>query len=164
MNIIIAAWDDNRLIGVGDKLPWSNKEDMKMFKKLTLNHAVVMGRKTWESLPPSFRPLPQRENIVVSRTLDCKSMPDGAVSHPDLASALEIASLAVEDKSDVFIIGGAQIYKDALDLDLVDKMIITHMYGSHEGDVYFPEFDESKWNVTGFDTDFGFEINEYTKK
>lgn len=161
-NILLVAWDDNRLIGKGNQLPWHIREDMAMFKKRTLGHAIVMGRKTWESLP--IKPLPERENIVVSKTLDCKAMPDGAVSCPDLAIALDIAHLAVEDKSDIFIIGGSQIYADALKNNLVDKMIVTHVYGDHEGDVYFPSFDESEWNVTGFDTEYGFEINEYTKK
>ncbi len=166
MNILLAAWDDNRLIGNGNELPWHHiKEDMRMFRDRTLNHAVVMGRKTWESL--KIKPLPGRENVVISKTLNFKSMPDGSVSHGNLYDALEIAHLAVEDKLDIFIIGGASVYKEVLEKDLVDKMIITRVHGSHEvvnGGIYFPSFDETKWNVKVLSNHELFDVLEYTEK
>ncbi len=110
-NTILVAWDDNRLIGNQNGLPWKIKGDLKLFKERTMDHAIVMGRNTWESIGST--PLAGRENIIVSKTLDYKTLPDNAVSISDIPTALEIAFLAKE-KIDVFIIGGAQIYDACL--------------------------------------------------
>ncbi|RDJ35329.1 MAG: dihydrofolate reductase [Crenarchaeota archaeon] len=162
MNTLIVAWDDNRLIGSENKIPWKVKEDLKQFRIRTADHAMVMGRKTWESL--GSKPLIRREHVVVSKTLDWRAMPDHSVAHANLVEAIEIARLAVEDQKEVFIIGGAQIYKEAMEKDLVDKMIVSHIHGSHEGDVYFPEFDESRWEVSLLSKHEEFDLYEYKRK
>lgn len=160
-NTLLAAWDDNRLIGNQNKLPWYLKDDMAFFKKTTMDHSLVMGRSTWESI--GSKPLPGRENIVVSKTLDPRTMPDGSVATPDLNIAIELAHLA-KDKYDIFIIGGAQIYRSCLNDNLVDRMIITHVHGVYEGDVYFPEFNEGEWNITNIIEENNYTIKEYNKK
>jgi dihydrofolate reductase len=160
-NTLLVAWDDNHLIGNGDALPWHIKEDMQLFKQRTMGHSIVMGRKTWDSL--GHKPLPGRENIVISKTLDCRAMPDGSVSVPDIPTALEIAFLA-KDNNEIFTIGGSQIYEFCLRENLINRMIVTHVYGSHEGDVYFPKFDENDWvKETSLLSD-KFQVVEYNRK
>jgi dihydrofolate reductase len=160
-NVILVAWDENRLIGNKNALPWKIKGDLKLFKERTMDHSIVMGRNTWESI--GSKPLPGRENIVVSRTLNWKEMPDGSVSIADIPTALEIAFLA-KDQNEVFIIGGTQIYDFCLKANLVDHMIVTEVYGKFEGDTYFPEFDESEWNVETTHLGEEFQVKEYIKK
>jgi len=160
-NIILVAWDDNHLIGNQNKMPWYIKEDLQLFKQRTMDHSIVMGRHTWESL--GEKPLPGRENVVVSKTLDWKSMPDGSVSIPDIPTALEIAFLAKE-KNNIFIIGGRQIYDFCLKEELVDRMIVTHVYGTHEGDIYFPDFDEDEWDIETTLLATKFQIKEYKRR
>lgn len=143
-NTIIVAFDDNRLIGNGQSIPWHFHWDMKWFRGNTMDHAVLMGRNTFESLG---KPLPGRENVVVSKTLNPKGMPDGSIAVPDLNVAIELAHLA-KDKLDVFIIGGAQIYQACLEQNLVDRMLITHVRGTYEGNIFFPEFNEDEWYVS----------------
>ena len=159
-NIILVAWDDNKLIGNGNGLPWYLKEDLKLFKARTVGHSVVMGRKTWDSI--GKKPLKDRTNIIVSGSLNFKELPGDTICYPDLTAAMSLAKMAREDKKDIFIIGGAQIYKSALERGLVDKMIVTHVNGSHEGDVYFPKFNEQDWEVSLLSEHDGFCIKEYT--
>ena len=106
--VIIAAVARNRVIGKDNRLLWNIPEDMAHFKALTTGHTVVMGRKTWESLPPRFRPLPGRRNIVISRQTDYPA--PGAELADSLENALKLASTAAT----VFVIGGEQIYSQAL--------------------------------------------------
>jgi len=103
MIAIIAAVAKNGVIGQGNALPWHLPEDMQHFKALTTGHTVIMGRKTWESLPPRFRPLPQRRNIVVSRNPDFRA--DGAEVVGSLQNAMKLGAGAT-----AFIIGGAELY------------------------------------------------------
>ncbi len=138
---IIAGMTKNRVIGKNNQLPWHIPEDLQNFKKITNGKTVLMGRKTYESLPAKFRPLPNRKNIVISRTmlpeagLDvCKSMEE----------AVERANAA---KEEFFVIGGASIYQQAL--PFADKLYISYIKSKegkeYEGDTYFPEFDLNDW-------------------
>lgn len=135
--VIIAAMDENRVIGKDNDIPWHFPEDLEHFKNTTMGFPVVMGRSTYESLPESFRPLPGRTNIVLTRS---SFETDESVK---IANSLgEAWSLAEETgKEKVFIIGGASIYRQTL--DKADRMILTEVHGEYEGDTYFPEFQDS---------------------
>ena len=159
----------NRVIGLNNAMPWSLKEDMARFKKLTMGWPCIMGRKTWESL--SKKPLPGRLNIVVSSTMKADNLPQnqslssGTIKgcetsvkiFPSLSSAVE--HCAAYEK--VFICGGETIYKQAL--ALADKIELTIIHDHYEGDTYFPEIDPAYWtqvNTGDFDT---FSFITYTK-
>lgn len=145
---IIVAYDEERVMGKDGHLPWRLPEDMKLFKKTTMGHTVIMGRKTWDSLPK--RPLVGRLNIVLSRGfVDIPN--DVQVANNthtyitnDLYDALAFAKRERPFK-EVFIIGGLQIYELALTAEVVDQVLVTRVHGKHEGDVRFPvlgpEFD-----------------------
>jgi len=132
---LIVAIAENGVIGASGGLPWRLPEDMKRFKALTMSKPVIMGRKTWESLPK--RPLPGRQNIVISRKPDYAA--EGARVVPDLDSALWAAA-AVEE---VMIIGGAEIY--ALALPKADRIYLTEVAARPLGDTVFPSFDRAAW-------------------
>lgn len=135
--VIIAAVARNRVIGRDNQLIWNIPEDMAHFKALTAGHTVLMGRKTWESLPPRFRPLPGRRNIVISRQADYDA--PGA----ELATSLEAGIALAKQDATVFIIGGADIYRQAM--TLADRLEITEVDLSPEGDSWFPEIVASTW-------------------
>ena len=137
--VIIVAVAQNRVIGKDNRLLWNIPEDMARFKALTSGHTVLMGRKTWESLPPRFRPLPGRRNIVISRQTDYAA-PGAELAH-SLDSAL---ALAASDET-VFIIGGAEIYRQTL--PLAERLEITEVELSPEGDSWFPEIPADEWQV-----------------
>lgn len=138
--ILIAAVAQNRVIGKDNQLIWTIPEDMAHFKAMTQGQAVLMGRKTWESLPPRFRPLPGRRNIVISRQADY--LAEGA----ELAHSLEdgLALAATVDR--IFVIGGAEIYAQAL--SLADRLELTEVALQPEGDAWFPEFSATDWQET----------------
>ena len=138
--VIIAAVARNRAIGKDNRLLWNIPEDMAHFKSLTSGHTVVMGRKTWESLPPRFRPLPGRRNIVTSRQADYAA--PGAEIADSLENALKLAS-TVET---VFVIGGEQIYRQAI--SHADRLEITEVDLEPEGDAWFPEIAAVNWEKT----------------
>ena len=138
--IMIAAVAKNRVIGKDNTLIWNIPEDMAHFKALTAGQTVVMGRKTWESLPPRFRPLPGRRNIVISRQADYAA--PGAEVADSLENALKLASTAAS----VFIIGGEQIYAQAM--ALADRLEITEVDLEPEGDAWFPEIPTVNWKKT----------------
>jgi dihydrofolate reductase len=130
---VIVAVADNGVIGGQNRLLWHISEDLRRFKQITMGHPVVMGRKTWDSLG---RPLPARRNIVISR--QTLSVEGAEVAH----SLLEACSLfAPEDE--IFIIGGAQIYEEAM--PIADKLYLTRVYHSYSGDTYFPKWNSSQW-------------------
>ncbi len=135
--VIVAAVARNRVIGKDNKLLWNIPEDLAHFKALTSGHTVIMGRKTWESLPPRFRPLPGRHNIVISRQADYTA--PGAEVSDSLENALKVASTAAT----VFIIGGEQIYRQAL--PIADRLEITEVDLEPEGDAWFPEIAAVDW-------------------
>ena len=134
---IISAMDRNGLIGAGNTLPWNLPADLAHFKKLTLGHPVIMGSNTWNSLPK--KPLPGRQNIVLSRTM-AKDMPEC-----DVARSLDEA-LSMAKGERVFIIGGASVYQEAL--PRTDVLYLTRIDGEFEGDTHFPKLDEDAWQET----------------
>lgn len=139
---LIAAIASNGIIGRDNDLIWTLRDDMAFFKAITKGHHVIMGRKNWESIPVRFRPLPGRPNIVLSRDVGYKA--EGAATSVSLEAALEVARAANEEEA--FIIGGAQIYRLALEAGIVDSMYLTHVDKAYEGDTWFPEFESREWN------------------
>lgn len=151
---ILVAMDDSRVIGNKGQLPWNHPEDLKIFKRRTTGHAIIMGRKTWDSLPK--QPLPNRMNIVVSRS------PSISLAQ-HVAPTLEYAvALAKYQHQEVFIIGGAQIYQQALEKGLVDRILISRMVGEHEGDVFFPELGD-EWIGKAIEHHETFDVWEYVR-
>ena len=140
---LIAAVAANGVIGKDNDLIWVLRDDMAFFKTTTKGHHVIMGRKNWESIPERFRPLPGRPNIVLSRDGDYDA--EGAVCLTSLEAAMDVARKAGEDET--FIIGGAQIYRLALEVGVVDTMYLTHVEREYEGDTFFPEFTEADWKA-----------------
>ncbi len=135
--VIIAAVASNGVIGYRNRMPWHLPEDLKRFRQLTLGHAVIMGRRTFESIGA---PLAGRENIVITRS------PDWTRSDCHAAHSLEAALAAVRARQDAFVIGGAEIY--ALALPIASRLHITEIERDFEGDAFFPEFDRSRWRET----------------
>lgn len=153
--VVIAAVAKNRVIGKDNQLIWNIPEDMAHFKALTAGHTVIMGRKTWESLPPRFRPLPGRRNIVISRQADYAA--PGAEVAESLEKALHLASAAT-----VFIIGGEQIYAQAL--ALADRLEITEVDLEPEGDAWFPDIPTVNWKKTSKIEGSGYAFVTYQKQ
>ncbi len=134
MRTIIVAMAKNNVIGLNNQLPWHLPEDLKHFKEKTLNQTVIMGRKTFNSLPPSFRPLPQRQNIVLTHQ-------DLNFHNIETAENLNVAFQKA--KHNIFIIGGASVYQEAL--NCVDCLEITFIDLNVKGDSFFPEIDFNLW-------------------
>ena len=138
----IVAVGKNFEIGKDNDLLWHLPADMKYFKETTTGHHVIMGRKSYESIPEKYRPLPNRVNIVVSRQQNIAL--EGAVMTRSISEAIEIARTAKDDE--VFIIGGGQIYNNAIENKLIDKLYITWVGASFNADTFFPPLDLSDWN------------------
>ena len=138
---LIFARAANGVIGVNGTLPWHLPEDMAHFKAQTAAAPVIMGRKTWDSLPRKFKPLPGRTNIVVTRQADWHE--DGARPASSLQQALGIAEQT--QAADAWVIGGAQIYAEAE--PLAHRAVITEIHGDYEGDAYAP-FMDGNWGET----------------
>ena len=137
---LIVALTKNRVIGDQNTLIWHIPEDQKLFRKITSENTVIMGRKTWDSLPVRFRPLPNRNNIVISRSV---TQLEGA----DVCSSLDLAmEKAKSYNKDIIIMGGVQIY--ALAIPIVEKMHLSWVKKEYEGDAKFPEFNKEDWNIT----------------
>ncbi len=139
MIILIAAVAKNGVIGRNSALPWHLPEDLKHFKTLTTGHAVIMGRKTWESLPPKFRPLPNRRNIVVTRNPAYRA--EGAEVVTGLDEAMKVGAGGT-----AFIIGGAQLYTHAL--PYAQGLELTEIDAEVDGDAHFPAIDRAQWRET----------------
>jgi dihydrofolate reductase len=159
--IIIAAIDRNNGLGYQNHLLCHLHDDLKNFKRLTSGHTVVMGRKTWESL--SVKPLPNRKNVVLTR--DSNATFTNSIASMSVKDVLESCS----DSERVFIIGGAEIYKQFI--AIADRLIITHIQHSFISDVYFPEIEDEKWiktNETAHASDdrhaYAFTICEYIRR
>jgi dihydrofolate reductase len=133
---LVAAVAKNGVIGDSNALPWHLPEDLKHFKQLTSGHAVIMGRKTWESLPLRFRPLPGRLNIVLTR--DPSYVATGASVVHTLQEALKVGAGGT-----AFIIGGAELYAHAL--PLAERLELTEIDRDFPGDVFFPEIAPDEW-------------------
>lgn len=132
---IIVAIAANGVIGDKNSLLWHIKEDMRFFRQKTTSHPVIMGRKTYDSLG---RPLPNRTNVVISRTLN-------HIEGCTVVHSLEEAIALFPSEEEIFIIGGAQIYAQAL--DVANRMYITHIEHSYEGDTSFPEWNRAQWRL-----------------
>lgn len=131
---LIAAVAANGIIGRDNRLPWHLPEDLKHFKALTMGHPMIMGRKTWESLPGR---LPGRPHIVVSRNPDYRA--DGASVVTSLAAAIAAAG----NTDEVFVIGGAELYLQAF--DFADRLQLTEIDTDFDGDAYFPNWNRAAW-------------------
>ena len=139
---LIAALGENRVIGVDNSMPWHLPGDFKYFKATTLGKPIIMGRKTWDSLG---RPLPGRLNLVVSRQTDLAL--EGAEVFPSLEAAVERADAWAREHGadELMLIGGAQLY--AQGLAQADRLYLTRVALSPEGDAWFPAFDENQWKL-----------------
>ncbi|WP_298619484.1 dihydrofolate reductase [uncultured Zoogloea sp.] len=141
---LIAAHARGRVIGIDNRMPWHLPEDMKFFRETTRGKPVIMGRKTWESLPDAFRPLPGRVNIVVSRNAAYPA--DGATVVGSLPDALTAAG----DTNIVFVMGGADLYRQAL--PMADRLYLTEIDADFAGDAFFPDFDCQTWQEIARDS------------
>ncbi len=136
---MVLAMSENNCIGKDGKLPWHLPEDMLHFKNVTMGKVVIMGRKTWESIPKKFRPLPGRKNVIISRNPDYDA-PDVV----DVFTSLEVAIAAYKD-NDIAIIGGGQIY--TLGMPHADVLEVTHVRQHVDGDTFFPPIDPAVWQL-----------------
>lgn len=156
---LIASMSENRGIGFKGQLLYRLKADMSVFRNTTFGATVIMGRKTWESLPNNYRPLPMRQNIVISS--DPYYPCDGARLAYDFHHALTLATSAK-----IFVIGGAQLYGQTL--AGASELILTHVSGKPPADVFFPEFDTSRYETRildcGHQDGVDYVIRRYVKK
>lgn len=134
---IAAIGATTRVLGKDNDLVWDIPEDLERFRNLTRNHPIIMGRKTWESLPTERRPLPKRTNIVVSRQAGYEA--PGAIVVGSVAAALE-AARGAEGADEIFIIGGSGIFEEAL--PSIDRLELTLVDDDAPGDVFFPPYPE----------------------
>jgi dihydrofolate reductase len=164
--VIVAAIGENHVIGRDGQLPWRLKSDLKHFRALTIGKPVVMGRKTYESIG---RPLPQRTNIVLTRDLSLV-LPAG-VPATSLDAALGYARADAERRGvdEIMVIGGRDVFADTL--PLADRLEITHVHASPEGDALFPAIDPAVWrevkrieHPAGPDDDASFAVATYLKR
>jgi dihydrofolate reductase len=140
---LIVAMDLERGIGRDNDLMWHLPRDMKFFTETTRDQIVVMGRRNYDSIPEKYRPLPQRENVVLTRNTDFQA-PDCKVFNT-LDDCL--AHYQHETERTVFIIGGGEIYRLALQAGVIEEMYITHINHRYGADTFFPEFDLNAWKV-----------------
>jgi Dihydrofolate reductase len=156
---IVAAVARNRVIGRNNTLPWRLPEDLKRFRKLTTRHAVVMGRKTWESLPHA---LPERQNIVVTRNQAFRA--DGGETASSLIDAINMAHMPTP----IFCIGGGDLYRQAMRHTAV--LYLTEIDADVDGDAFFPDFERDDWMLvehephTDSNAGFSFAFNTYVRK
>ncbi len=147
---LIAAASENNIIGKDNKLIWRLSDDLKHFKELTKGHFVIMGRKTFESMPKA---LPNRTNVIITRKTDYKA--ENAIVVNSLEKALKVA----ENDNQPFVIGGGEIYK--LSMEIADRIELTRVHTSIEGDTSFPEIDLEKWQEVKNEKRLKNEKNEY---
>jgi dihydrofolate reductase len=156
--IIISAIAQNGVIGKSNgEMPWHVKEEFQHFKQTTLSSPVIMGRKTFETLG---KPLKERENIIVTRNNDFHLNFEETKIFHSIKDSLKYCESKKYEKA--FIIGGGQIYKQAL--SLADEMILSYMKFEAEGDIFFPEFSDDKWEKISTEDREQFEIVTYIKK
>lgn len=152
---IIAAVADNGCIGKNGGLPWYLPEDLKRFKRLTVGKVVIMGRKTWESLPEKVRPLPERTNVVITRQTEY-ALPAGVERFDSLEAAL-----AAHTNDAVIVMGGAEVYRKAF--PFANKLELTRVHQMIEGDVFFPTMDEAGWKETAREDFDGYSFVSYQR-
>jgi dihydrofolate reductase len=132
---LIAAMAENRVIGINNTLPWRLPVDLKHFRQLTNGHHVIMGRRNYESIG---KPLPDRTNVVVTHNPDYRA-PGCLVKH-----SLDDALAGIQNDPEIFVIGGAEIYRQTL--NRADRLYLTRVHAQIHGDTYFPPFDENQWH------------------
>jgi dihydrofolate reductase len=154
---ILVAFDDSFAIGKDGTIPWHEAEDLRLFKRRTMGHSILMGRKTWDSLP--VKPLPGRTNIILSSTLPrLRKLNPQEVWSTSLKKA--ISWLEDHKKSqEIFIVGGRQVYEEAL--KIADRVLVSKIPGVHEADTYFPSLDD--WVGQDVEKYEGFTVWEYRK-
>ncbi len=138
---LVAAVARGGVIGSSGRLPWHLPEDLAHFREVTLGHPVVMGRRTWESLPDRFRPLPGRRNVVVTRN------PDWSAEGAERAGSLEEALRLATGEERVSVIGGGELFAEAL--PLADELVLTELDLAVEGDAFFPAWDREAFAEVG---------------
>ena len=148
----VVAMSNNQVIGINNDLPWSLKDDLAHFKKYTTGKIIIMGRKTFESIG---RPLPNRDNFVISSTLNSV---DGVSIFPSLDDALAAAN-AQNTHDEIAIIGGGYLFRDSI--NIFNKLVLTRVNCSIEGDVFYPEIDFNKWKLEGKEDFFKNDDNQY---
>lgn len=151
INIIVAT-SENNVIGRGNDIPWYIPEDLEHFKKLTTGNTVIMGRKTYESLPKEYRPLPNRVNIVITR--DKSYQAKGCL----VVNSLEEALRKSDNNREIFIIGGGQIYREGL--KFADRIYLTKIHKNISGDTYFPKLNKF-WKLVDEEEKSGFSFLTY---
>ncbi len=149
---LIVAVSENRVIGRAGGLPWRLSADLKHFKKTTMGHHLIIGRRTWDEVG---KPLPGRTMVMVTRSRDLAA--DGATIVHSLNEALEVA----RGDDEPFIGGGAHIYRMALENDLVNRLYITRVHAKVEGDTFFPDIDLDDWELVSEEHHEADERNEF---
>ena len=147
---IIAAEDENGVIGRNNQLIWHLPADLKRFKQLTMGHHMIMGRKTFDSIGKA---LPGRTTVIITRQKDFKK------EHSLVADSLKKAIELCKNDHEIFIIGGAQIFKEVI--SLTDKIYLTQVHHSFEGDVFFPELKTDEWKIISREDHEADEKNKY---
>ena len=143
---LIVAVSENKVIGKDNDLVWHLPTDMMFFKETTKGHFVIMGRRNYESIPHKYRPLPKRTNVIVTRQDDYEA--EGCLIVNSIEEAIALAQKAGDKES--FVIGGGQIYKYAIEHNLVDRIYLTRVHTEIDGDTYFDDLDES-WKMVHSD-------------
>ncbi|MFT5467072.1 MAG: dihydrofolate reductase [Verrucomicrobiales bacterium] len=151
--IAIVAMAANRIIGRDGDLPWKLSEDLKFFKRTTTGNTILMGRKTWDSIG---RPLPGRRNVVISRSL--QDVPEGVEV---LRSIDEVQQLLTRSETDVYLIGGAEIYGQLL--PQCQEIFLSYVFEPHEGDTEFPAFEDGFELINVIEIHEEFEIRRYSR-
>ncbi len=162
---IVVAYDVNKGIGYKGKIPWKNSEEMKFFVSETVGHPVVMGRKTWDSLPFNQKPLKGRENLVVTSSPELirGNYTIGGLGQIYVRN-LQIAMKLCKDQ-DCSIIGGEKIYKQALNLSEVRRIVASEIQGEFKCDRFFPELDIYDWEWMGLTNKFDtFNVSEWWRQ
>jgi dihydrofolate reductase len=135
---LLYAMDKNRLIGKDNELPWHLPQDLAYFKRITMGHTIVMGRKTFDSIG---KPLPGRENIIITR--DKHFSCDGCRVIHSIDELLDLSHKKIEEE--IFVIGGAEIFKEILPFS--DRLYVTNIHHEFEGDTYFPKTNDTEWKM-----------------
>lgn len=170
---LIVATDEQNGIGKSNDLPWRISKDMQFFKETTTQtkdpdkqNAVIMGRNTWESIPSKFRPLPGRQNIVLSRS-NSLDLPAGVLHSTSLEEAIHTAN-SLESVEAIFIIGGGLVYTESITKQLPDKIHITEVKGTHGCDTFFPElptnYSEVSKSLPHQEGEYNFQFKTFKKQ
>lgn len=160
---LIAAVSSNGVIGNAGDLVFSDKEDMKHFRETTTGNVVIMGRKTWDSIPPAYRPFKDRKNVIISRNRNIPGSEDCMTLIPTNNITREILEYVGEHfNKDVYIIGGGEIYKQSI--NFADELIISEFPQEVPGDTFFPTIDLDKWKIKEEKPFTNFTLKIYERK